>query len=48
MVRITLAWETTWLKAETLPRKVSLLDGLSLSGDVGAEVVLEPGLPVIS
>ena len=39
---------TTWDKTETLPRKVSLLEALSFSGDVGADVVLELGLPVIS
>ena len=35
-------------KTETLPRKDSFFDTRSLRGEVGADVVLLPGLPVIS
>ena len=33
---------------DTLPRNDSFFDTRSFSGDVGAEVVLFPGLPVMS
>ena len=40
--------DTTCDNADTFPKNPSLFEARSLSGDVGAEVVLELGLPAAS